>query len=110
MRRRWIFIVPFAIAGMIVFATVGAWIVQLLWNWLVPTLFGGPTVTLWQALGLLLLCRILFGGFGFHGGRSRFRHRMDERWEHLTPEERERFRQRMRARFGFGPPPEESKG
>ena len=67
-------------------------------------------VTFWQALGLLALCRILFGGMsgrGFH--RSNFRRRMAERWEHMTPEEREKFRQGMRGRCGFGTPASESK-
>ena len=72
-----------------------------LWNWLLPTLFGCPEVTFWQALGLLALCRILFGGLGFHGsGRSRMRRRMAERWERMTPEERDRFRHGMRGRCG----------
>jgi hypothetical protein len=77
--------------------------VQLLWNWLLPALFGWREVTFWQALGLLALCRILFGGFGMHGpGRSGVRRRMAERWEQMTPEERERFRQGLRGRCRFG--------
>jgi hypothetical protein len=81
-----------------------------LWNWLLPPLFGWRQITFWQALGLLVLCRILFGGLGWRGsGRSRFRRRMGERCEHMTPEERERFRQRFRERFGFGPSTGESK-
>jgi uncharacterized protein (DUF2236 family) len=80
-----------------------------LWNWLVPALFGWRTITFWQAVGLLALCRILFGGW--HGGqRSRFRQRMRERMtgrmEHMTPEEREEFQRRWRARCGFGAPVE----
>ena len=60
---------------------------------------------------MLALCRILFGGFGFHGsGRSNVRRRMEERCERMSPEERERFRQRMRERFGFGRSTAESKG
>jgi hypothetical protein len=60
---------------------------------------------------MLVLCRILFGGFGSHGsGRSSIRRRMEERFEHMTPEERERFRERMRERFGFGPSAGESQG
>jgi len=111
MRRRWIFIAPLAILGMLLFAFIGGELVKLLWNWLVPPLFGWREVTFWQALGLLALCRILFGGFGLHGsGRSGVRRRMAERWEHMTPEERERFRQRMRERWGFGPFSSESKG
>jgi len=45
------------------------------------------------ALGILALSRILFGGFGLHGGRG-MRHRMMHKGiEHMTPEERERFEQ-----------------
>ena len=109
--KRLIFIAPLAILGMLVFIAIGGEIVLQLWNWLLPPLFGWREITFWQALGILVLCRILFGGFGFHGsGRSNFRRRMEERCEHMTPEERERFRQRMRERFGFGPSTGESKG
>jgi hypothetical protein len=70
-----------------------------LWNWLAPTLFGWRQIGFWQALGLLFLCRILFGGFGSHG-RDRSGSRLrGNRWERMTPEEREKFRQDMRARW-----------
>jgi hypothetical protein len=106
-----IFIVPAAILGILLFIFLGGELVLHLWNWLLPSLFGWREVTFWQALGILTLCRILFGGFGSHGsGRSKFRRRMDERFGHMTPEERERFRQRMRERFGCGPSTGESKG
>jgi hypothetical protein len=86
----------------LLFLALGGGVVYQLWNWLVPTIFGWRPVTFWQALGLLALCRILFGGLGRHVGyRSR-------RWEHMTPEERERFRQGMRRRFGLGPSASES--
>ena len=53
------------------FIALGGEVVRLLWNWLLPPLFGWAQITFWQALGLLALCRILFGGFGLHGsGRS----------------------------------------
>jgi hypothetical protein len=115
MRKKMIFIAPLAILGMVVFVVIGGEIVLHLWNWLLPPLFGWRLITFWQALGLLVLCRILFGGFGWHGsGRSSFRRRMQERFEWMTPEEREQFRerflQRMRERCGFGPSPSESKG
>jgi len=103
-------IAPLAILGMVIFAFIGGEVVMLLWNWLAPALFGLRQVTFWQALGLLALCRILFGGFGLGGGghRSgrrrrmdgRIRERMDERWEQMTPEERERFRQGLHDRSG----------
>jgi len=108
-KKRLLFIAPLAILGMLLFIAVGGAIVSHLWNWLLPQLFGWPRITFWQALGLLALCRILFGG-GFHGSsRSNFRRRMEERYEHITPEERERFRQWMRERSGFGPSTVESK-
>jgi hypothetical protein len=109
--KKLIFIAPLAMLGMLLFIAIGGGVVQQLWNWLLPPLFGFRQVTFWQALGLLALCRILFGGFGLHGsGRSGLRRRMAERWEHMTPEERERFGRGMRERCGFGPPTSESTG
>ena len=94
--KRLIFIAPLAILGMLLFIFVGGELVLHLWNWLLPPLFGWRQITFWQALGILVLCRILFGGLGRHGsGRSNFRRRMKERWEGMTPEEREKFRQGM---------------
>lgn len=90
----------------LVAVAVLAFIVMNLWNWLVPSVFGGRIVTFWQALGLLLLSRILFGGFfrrGRFGDRQRARQAI---WERLTPEEREKFRAGMRHRCG-GPSREE---
>jgi hypothetical protein len=111
MRKKWFFIAPLAILAMVLFTYIGGELVLHLWNWLLPPLFGWRQLTFWQALGLLALCRILFGGWGSHGsGRPNFRRRMRERCEHMTPEERERFRQRMRDRFGFGPSTSENKG
>jgi hypothetical protein len=102
--KRLILIAPFAILGILLFMAIGGEIVLLLWNWLLPPLFGWRPITFWQALGLLALCRILFGGRGFQGSaRSNVRRRMAERCGSMTPEERERFRQRMRERWGFGP-------
>jgi hypothetical protein len=105
MRKRWMYIVPLAIAGFLLFITLGGVVVRQLWNWLLPSLFGFPMITFWQALGLLALCRILFGGFRLSGSNGAYsRRRMAQRWEKMTPEERERFREGMRGRCGFGPP------
>ena len=99
--KRLIWIIPAAILGMVIFAWIGGELVMYLWNGLAPTLFGLPQVTFWQALGLLALCRILFGGFGLGGSpRSSSRRRMRERWEQMTAEERERFRQGLQDRSG----------
>ena len=107
MRRRWMFVIPAALAGIVLFIGIGGAVVMQLWNWLLPPLFGWPALTFWQAIGLLALCRILFGGFGGRGFRRR-RH-MAARWHRMTPEERERFRQGMGGRCGFGPSAGESK-
>ena len=92
--RKLIFMIPIGIAAILLFAFIGGTVVQLLWNWLLPPLFGFPLLTFWQGLGMLALCRILFGGFGGH--RSNHSKR--------SPEQRERFRRAMRRRFGGGPP------
>jgi hypothetical protein len=108
MRRKLIW-APLAILALAAFIFAGGWAVQHLWNWLLPPLFGWRVVTWWQAVGLLALCRILFGNWGGHGRgpRSRMRQRMNEKWnekwEHMTPEEREKFRERWK-RCGFGEP------
>ena len=110
MRRKWIFLAPLAILGLVVFIAIGGAVVLQLWNWLLPPLFGWRQITFWQAVGILALCRILFGGLGRHGFYgSSFRRRMAERWEYMTPEERERFQQGMRGRWGFGPSTGENK-
>ena len=107
MRRRWLFLAP---PAFLLFIAAGGLVVQMLWNWLLPEIAGWREITFWQALGLLALCRILFGGRGGPGfGRSHFRRRLGERWEQMTPEERERFRHGMRGRFGFEPPASEGK-
>src|SRR5215470_8156667 len=97
MRAKWFFLGPLALVAIAAFVALGAEIVRLLWNWLLPPLFGWHTIGFWQALGILVLCRILFGRIG--PGRSG--PRLDLR---LTPEERERMRRRWRERWGFGPP------
>jgi hypothetical protein len=119
MRRKWILLAPLAILGFLLFIAIGGEVVRQLWNWLLPPIFGWRQITFWQALGMLALCRILFGGLGIHrgyGSHSPIRHRMAdrmadrvaERWGRMTPEERERFRQRVRERCGFDPAAGES--
>ena len=78
MRKRWYWIAPLAIAAIPLFLFVGGEVVMHLWNWLLPELFGWHQVTFWEALGLLVLCRILFGGFGGHGHDKRARLREKE--------------------------------
>jgi hypothetical protein len=102
MRKRWWWIAPLAIVGIFVFVWVGGQVVMHLWNWLLPPLFGWRALTFWQALGLLVLCRVLFGGLGGHGPGPK--HRWDRRCRKITPEEREKFRKAMAEGYNFGAP------
>lgn len=91
-------IILFVIVGGAVFG----FITMELWNSLVPQIFGWTRITFWQALGLIILSRILFGGFHRHSGHRdqwnrRMKHRMKERWEQMSPDEREKFRKGMRC-------------
>ena len=79
--------------------------VMLLWNWLIPVIFGLPAICFWQAVGLLVLCRILFGGFGwkYHFGKKHHHHnQIREKWLKMTPEERKEFMKHRRFGCGFG--------
>jgi hypothetical protein len=87
--------------------TLFSFAVMWLWNWLMPVVFGLHAISFWQALGLLVLSKILFSGFrgrpgfGETGGWSFIR-----RWQSMTPEEREKFRAGLRAGcdpFGSSP-------
>jgi hypothetical protein len=64
--------------------------VMVLWNLLMPALFAGSrTIDYLHALELLVLCRILFGGFRGRGGWRGRRHW--DKWATMTAEEREQF-------------------
>nr|HPH47772.1 hypothetical protein [Chryseolinea sp.] len=78
-----------------------------LWNWLVPTLFNGPIITFWQTLGLILLSKIFFSGFGgkshnHHNGNgfgAQWKRRFVEKVSSLSPQEREAFKQKMKDKW-----------
>lgn len=97
-RGRFLFFIPVALA---VGAALGT-VVMLLWNWLMPELFSLKRISFWQALGLLALCRILFGNFGGKGrppGRRMHRgQQLREKWGHMSDDERRAFRDEWRRR------------
>jgi hypothetical protein len=103
MRGRRIFHVLRVVAIVIIAFTVFGFVVTHLWNYLMPALFGLHSITFWQAVGLIILGRLLFGGFRPGFGGAPWRRRMMERWEQMTPEEREKFREGMRGRCGQPP-------
>jgi O-antigen/teichoic acid export membrane protein len=99
-RHRAAWVLKIAVLALAAAAAVGLAVMSL-WNWLAPELIGAHPIDFVQAVGLLLLCRILFGGFrGGFGGHRHWRARMAERLEQMTPEERERFQAGLRARCG----------
>lgn len=82
----------FVVLWLVLAVAIGA-IIMLLWNWLMPVIFGLPVLSLWQALGLFVLTRILFGSFGFgrRGMPGRGGNPVHEKWMHMTPEQRREF-------------------
>lgn len=89
------------IAFVLFFVAVGGLVVMNLWNWLIPAIFGLKVISFTQALGLLVLSKILFGGFrgggGWGGNRMHFwKNKMAERMKNMSPEDRER----MKAKWG----------
>jgi hypothetical protein len=84
----------------VLFVFLFGYITMLLWNWLLPSIFNVPSINLWQALGLLLLSKILFSGFGgkrWGGSQSRaeWKQRYYAKTAHMSPEEKERFKARV---------------
>lgn len=89
-RGRFIFI-PIAIAA---FVALTGFVVMGLWNALMPVIFHLGVITFWQAIGLFILAKILFG-FGKGGRRGGpWRHRMAEKFKNMSPEEKERFKEK----------------
>lgn len=107
MKRGWIFrvvkitaLVALGIAGM-------GLLLMLLWNVLIPDIFNGPRISFLQALGLLLLSRILFMGFrpwgfaGAHHAKSEYwRKKFEEKVANMPPEQREKIKQAYARRCG----------
>jgi hypothetical protein len=80
-------------------------VVMLLWNWLMPAIFGCIAINFWQALGLLALARILFGGLDKHWmDKAHHRNVIREKWLKMTDEERKEFmkKRHFHCHYGFG--------
>ena len=100
---------PIIFFGIVWLGTMGL-VIVCLWNLLIPTVLGLPAIGFWQALGLLLLSRVLFGRVGGWSPNMR-KARWVRGWNDLTPDERQRFRRAMEPRrpgnFGDGEAAEE---
>jgi Ca2+/H+ antiporter, TMEM165/GDT1 family len=97
MRRMFRF--PFIVLAVAVFSAV----VMLLWNAIIPDLFKLGTITYWQALGLLVLSKILFGGWhGPHHRWHRHHHMWREQWMGMSEEEKAKYREEWKSRWCCG--------
>ena len=86
--------------GLIAMAAFSA-VVMLLWNWLVPPIFGGSAISFFQAAGILILTKILFGGWGgWRHKKNYWREKMRRRIASMPPEDRERFKARFKEKWG----------
>ena len=102
--RRLKFLMP---VGFLAVAALISVVVMALWNWLMPAVFGLGTIGFWQAAGIFVLSRILFGGYGGgHGFRKRKRHAgghpVLNKWMNMTPEQRQEFVRKRREHSGRG--------
>jgi Ca2+/H+ antiporter, TMEM165/GDT1 family len=97
------FLIPVFI---LVFTALFTFAVYELWDGILVDVLGVKAITFWQALGILVLARILFGGFPFKRGGPPFgppwKHKMMEHWQSMTPEQREKFCEDMRQRYDSG--------
>ena len=87
------------------FVVVFSFIVMSLWNAILPAVLGVKIISFWQAMGILVLSKILFGGFGGGGWRHKKEHlrnhwkqRMQEKWSSMTPEQRQRLKDKWQSR------------
>ncbi len=100
--KRMKFLMP---VGFLAIAAGFSAVVMLLWNWLMPAIFGLIAINFWQALGLLVLARILFGNFGHKHKRMHGMHGMHhgghlrEKWMKMTDEERKEFIKKRHEHF-----------
>lgn len=86
----------FPLIAMAVLSLV-SYVVMELWNHLLPEILNAKEINFWQAMGIFILSKILFG-FGKGGGMrvSWKRRRMADRFKEMSPEEREQFKERMK--------------
>jgi hypothetical protein len=85
----------------LIFILAKSGLVMLLWNALIPDLFHGPEITYLQALGLMVLAKLLVGfgrpGFGRFGGHHH--HPGRGRWAHMSEEDRKKFREEFHNKW-----------
>lgn len=100
--------IPFFFVGM---AALVTWILMLLWNWLMPIIFDLTTITFWQALGLLVMSKLLFGGFGGgkRGGSCNgsnnhrgWKHKFKHKWANMSVEDKMKWESKFSGKANSG--------
>lgn len=85
----------------VAFVSLFSFIVMKLWNAILPDVLHVSTISFWQAMGILVLSKILFGGFGGWGHKKHeWKKKLGEKWQDMTPEERIKFKETFQSRFG----------
>ena len=83
----------------LIIASALAWLIMILWNNILTDVAGLKPLNFWKAAGLLLLAKILFGGFrrkkSFSSGYSKRKH-WKEKWMRMSPEERKEAKAKWR--------------
>ncbi len=101
MKKFWLKkIIGFIVLAVVITAVLG-YVVMSLWNCVLVAVLHVSVISFWQALGILVLSKILFGGFKGKWGGARNSHwgkEMREKWNTMTPEERENLKQEWRNR------------
>jgi hypothetical protein len=104
--RKALMILFFVTAGISLFT----FIVMSLWNAILPDVLHVSPINFWQAMGILVLSKILFGGFGgWRHNKHKWKEKMQNKWEGMTDEEREQLKARMKSRFARWCQPDEQK-
>jgi len=99
------------IVFLFLYVVISGYAVMYLWNWLMPVLFGVThLITFLESIGLIILCKILFGGFcrrpyRGHGYCGRGNHFSNPKWREelaqMSPEEREMVKEQWKRRCGL---------
>lgn len=95
-------IAGFILLGTIAVVVVG-YVVMTIWNNVLTGVMHVSPISFGQALAIFLLAKILFGSFkggggGWRGRHSMWNNEMKEKWSHMTPEEKEKFKHDWRNR------------
>ena len=101
MKKKMILIPIFFIAMVIL---VG-FVVMYLWNWLMPEIFDLQTINYWQAMGIIVLSKILFGGWGHkgkccgskRGNHGHWKHKFKHKWSNMSEEDKSKWQEK----FGY---------